>query len=61
MLTVFGAAEMSERGRRRIAAWLRRQADYLEEDGGHYARRFIARYLRQAGRSARGSSRRAAQ
>mgnify|MGYP001198447122 CR=1 FL=1 len=48
VLTVFGPAGMTDAGRRKIAAWLRRQAGYLVTEGAAYSRqRFIARYLRQ--------------
>ena len=45
ILTVKRAHEMTKRGRKQIAAWLRRQADFLEKDGDKFASRFTARYL----------------
>lgn len=45
IITIFDARFMTKRGRRQIAAWMRRQADSLEEHGTNYAKRFTARYL----------------
>lgn len=45
ILTVFDAPVMTKRGRKRIAAWLRKQAEFLEHEGHVYAKRFTARYL----------------
>lgn len=48
VLTIFRAPSMTARGRKAIAAWLRKQADMLEADGKHYnENRFTARYLYQ--------------
>jgi len=44
-LVLFGVPDWSKEGRKRIARWLRRQADDLEEFGDQYAERFIGRYI----------------
>lgn len=43
-LTIHRAGDMTGRGRKEVAAWLRRQADALEADGERYAMRFRAAY-----------------
>lgn len=43
--TVDQAGEMTEKGRREIADWLRIQADLLEEEGPQYAEFYVARYI----------------
>jgi len=43
--TVDQAGEMTERGRREIADWLRIQADNLELEGSQYDTFFVARYI----------------
>lgn len=45
VLTIKDAPDMTPRGRREVAAWLRQQADFLVSDGEHFAPRFRARYL----------------
>lgn len=45
ILTIFDAPAMTKRGRKQIAAWMRKQADFLEKHGQEYAKRFTARYL----------------
>lgn len=45
-LTVLGADEMTEAGRKALAAWLRSQADAIVKEGDRYAARFRARYMR---------------
>jgi hypothetical protein len=45
IVTVFDAPKMTKRGRKEVAAWLRRQAEFLEKDGEEYAGKFRARYL----------------
>ena len=44
-LTIWRAGEMTRRGRREVAAWLRASAADLEEMGEQYAPRFSARYM----------------
>lgn len=44
-LTVFDASMMTKRGRKRIANWMRKQADAIEQFGTEYSKRFTARYL----------------
>ncbi len=39
------AGNMSEKGRREIADWLRIQADNLVLEGDQYADKFVARYI----------------
>lgn len=43
--TVDQAGEMTEKGRREIADWLRIQADNLEQEGAQYDTFFVARYI----------------
>jgi hypothetical protein len=45
IVTIRDAEHMTAKGRRDIAAWLRKQADALVKDGKLYAKRFTARYL----------------
>jgi hypothetical protein len=45
IVTIHDASGMTAKGRRQIAAWLRRQADFVEKDGKALASRFTARYL----------------
>jgi hypothetical protein len=45
VLTVFDAPKMTAKGRRDIANWLRKQADFVLRDGASFADRFTARYL----------------
>lgn len=44
IITVHDAPAMTAKGRRQIAAWMRKQADFLELDGKALAKRFTARY-----------------
>lgn len=46
IVTIHAAPKMTPKGRRQIAAWLRRQADMLVKEGKNYTEtRFTARYL----------------
>jgi len=45
IITIHDAPNMTRRGRKHIAAWLRRQAEFLEQDGDKFSKRFTARYL----------------
>ena len=45
ILTIFDAPNMTVKGRKAIAAWLRRQAGFLEKHGSELGPRFRARYL----------------
>ena len=47
VLTIHDAGEMTARGAREVAAWLRRQARHLDSKTyrGQYASRHTARYL----------------
>jgi hypothetical protein len=45
ILTIRDAAQMSRRGRKAIANWLRRHARFLESHGSDFSRRFTGRYL----------------
>lgn len=45
VLTIRDAPKMGAKGKRDIANWLRRQADFLLKDGDQFANRFTARYL----------------
>ena len=44
-VVIRGAAAMTERGRAKIATWLRATASTLELDGHNYAPVFRARYM----------------
>lgn len=46
VVTIHGAGRMTAKGRRDIAAWLRRHAGWLAKDGANYTDgRFTGRYL----------------
>lgn len=45
IVTIHDAPNMSAAGRRKVAAWLRRQATFLEKHGTRLDKRFRARYL----------------
>jgi hypothetical protein len=45
VITVFKANKMTKKGRREVAKWMRRQADFLEKEGYVFSARFTARYL----------------
>ena len=45
VVTIKGAATMSEKGRGIIADWLRQKADDLEAEGSKYSPTFYARYF----------------
>jgi hypothetical protein len=45
ILTIKDAPDMTAKGRRQIAAWLRRQAGFLEKHAKELAPRYTARYL----------------
>jgi hypothetical protein len=45
IITIKDAPEMTKRGRRQIAEWMRKQADFLEFEGKAFSKRFTARYL----------------
>jgi hypothetical protein len=45
IVTIKDAPKMTKRGRKNIAAWLRRQAAFLEQHGNEFAGRFTARYI----------------
>jgi len=45
VLTIKDAADMTPEGRKAIAEWLRRHAQYLVAQGKDYSPRFRARYL----------------
>lgn len=44
-LVIRGAGDMTPKGRRLIADWLRMHADDLIRDGANYSRRFRGRYI----------------
>lgn len=44
ILTIKDAANMTARGKRQIANWLRRQAQALIKDGSLYAKKCVIRY-----------------
>ena len=45
VVTIRNAPAMTKRGRKAIAAWLRRHATFLEKHGNEYSTRFTGRYL----------------
>lgn len=46
IVTIYDAPRMTAKGRRQVAAWLRRHADILVKDGKDYTNgRFTGRYL----------------
>lgn len=45
IVTIRKANTMTKRGRKAVAAWLRRQAMFLERRGPEFSDRFTARYL----------------
>ena len=52
VVTIFDAGKMSPAGRKRIAAWLRSQADMILTEGDNYSDRFRGRYLYNEGKEA---------
>lgn len=44
-ITIRRAADMSPKGRKAIANWMRRQARFLEKKADKLAARFTARYM----------------
>lgn len=45
IVTIKDAPSMTKRGRKAIAKWLRNHAQWLEQDGDKYAKRFTGRYI----------------
>lgn len=45
---IYNAPEMTKKGRREIAAWLRKHADWLLKEGDNYAKSFRGRYFYEA-------------
>ena len=45
IITIHRASAMNIRGRKRIADWMRRQANLLERHADQLSKRFTARYL----------------
>lgn len=45
VVTINKASIMTKRGRKEIADWLRRHADWLVEHGAEYSPRFRGRYI----------------
>ena len=45
IVTIYQPADMTAKGRRAVAAWLRRQATLLERHSKQLSRRFTTRYL----------------
>jgi hypothetical protein len=44
-LTLHRMSELPKRHRKKIASWLRRQAEFLEKDADKMSARFTARYF----------------
>lgn len=44
IVTIYGAPRMNWEGKRKIARWLRRQADFLEKHNKELSERFTARW-----------------
>jgi hypothetical protein len=47
VLTIFDAANMTTKGKKQIADWLRKQAKALIKDGNLYAKKCVIRYSYQ--------------
>ena len=47
ILTIIDAANFSARGKKSVAAWLRRQANRLERSNKKMTKRYRARYIYQ--------------
>lgn len=45
IVTIKDAPNMTAKGRRAVAKWLKRQADFLLSDHKNLSKRFTARYL----------------
>ena len=45
VITVRDASKMTKRGKKQVAAWMRKHADMLEVEGHNYSRRFTGRYI----------------
>lgn len=45
ILTIYKASEMTTKGKKQIADWLRKQAKALIKDGHLYAKKTVIRYL----------------
>ena len=45
IVTIRSADKMTAKGRKAIAAWLRRQAAFLVKHGPEFSGRFTARYM----------------
>lgn len=50
VVTIYGAAKMTTKGRHSIALWLRRTAADLERNGNEMASPYRARYLHPKGK-----------
>ena len=48
VLTIRDASKMTPAGRRAVAAWLKRQSEFLAKNGKDFSGRFTARYLCRA-------------
>jgi hypothetical protein len=46
-LTIYNAADMTAQGKKDIANWLRKQAEFLLKDGDNFSKRFTAKYYYQ--------------
>jgi len=45
IITIHNAPTMHTRGRKSVAAWMRKQADFLEKHAKELPSKFVARYL----------------
>lgn len=45
IITIKGASDMTNEGRRAVADWLRQNARFLEDEGHNFDKGFRARYL----------------
>lgn len=43
VVTIHGAGDLTPTGRKAIAAWLSRQARFVESHGKNFSKRFVAR------------------
>lgn len=49
IITIRHASQMTKRGKKQVADWMRKQAEFLEQDGNQFAARFTARYMYRNG------------
>jgi hypothetical protein len=45
ILTIFDASNMTNKGRRDISTWLKKQAEYLTKEADQFSKRYTARFI----------------